>query len=135
MTSQLRGRLLTVKSEKKKMVESAAIRVTKSANTQVTEVITSERHLILEDRVVAAVAALLLCGATYFVIWGLLSVILDSGSGLGLVLVRWTWRLPLYAAVLTTIAAFVSPGWTYSIFGKVIARLAELIDEAVAPRK
>lgn len=124
-----------MESEKKKAVESAAIRVTKSANTQVTEVIPSERHLKLEDRVAAAVAAFLLCGTCYFVIWSLLSVILDNGSGLGLALIRWTWRLPVYATILTIVAAFVSPGWTYSIFGKVVARLADLIGEAVAPRK
>jgi len=121
--------------DKKKVVETAAIRVTKSANTQITEAIQSERDLRLEDRVAAAAAALLLCGVSYFVIWFLLSVILDNGTGVMFGLVPWTWRLPLYATILTTIMAFASPGWTYSIFGKVTALFADLIDQATAPRR
>jgi hypothetical protein len=124
-----------VETEKKNAMENAAIRVTKSSNAQVTEVIPNERHLKIEDRFAAAFAALLLCGATYFVIWGFLSVILDNGSGLGLALFRWTWRLPFYGTILTTIAAFVSPGWTISIFGKLVARLSDLIREAFAPHE
>lgn len=112
--------------EKKRSVERAAISVTRGANTQVTEVIERGPPLTVDDRIAAAVAAFVLCGATYFVVWFLMSLFLDNGTGALVGLIPWSRWLPVDLTALTTMAAWIAPGWTYRVFGKAMRPLEPL---------
>lgn len=116
-------------TDKKNATAQAAKKIVADSSTQVTELIESDRDLQLSDRIAASAAALILCGPCYFFLWLLLSFQFSAADGTGLLsLVFFTWRFPLLATLLTTLAAFVAPNWTTSIFGALMKRAEMLID-------
>src|SRR5579872_3423357 len=90
----------------------AAKKIVANSNTQVTELIESDRDLHFSDRIAASAAALILCGPCYFFLWLLISFQFSATDGTGLLsLIFFTWRFPLLATFITTLAAFVAPNW------------------------
>src|ERR1700739_1583693 len=116
--------------DRQKVIEAAKHAALRS--TVVTEVIekNEDEGLSLSDRFAAMFAALLLCGGTYFVIWLMIAVKLGVAAG-DVESAGWpwvlTWRLPLLATAITSLAAFLRPGWTYRYFGRITQAFGRLL--------
>jgi hypothetical protein len=116
-----------MESTQKKANAQAARRIVANSATQITDVIESDKDIHLWDRVAASAAAFILCGPSYFLVWFLLSFMWNTADGSGLLsLIFYTWRLPLLATVITSLAAFVAPSWTTWTFGALM-RWAEIL--------
>lgn len=118
--------------DKKKMAE-AAERISRRSATEITEVIEKDedKNLSLVDRFAAAAAALLVCGVSYFGIWFWLEFKVTAGTAISDAagyLWIWTWRAPFYATAITTLAAFLKPGWAYRCFGKLTKAFEDLMN-------
>jgi uncharacterized membrane protein len=120
-----------METDKKKVTAEAAKRVVANSATQITDVIESDGDLHLSDRVATSAAAFVLCGLGYFLVW--LFVII----GLQWITMPWvnlvsrffyTWRLPLLATLITTLAAFVAPSWAIWVFGALMKRAKTLLN-------
>lgn len=109
--------------DRKRAIAAAAERVAQNSNTEITEVIEPENppenDNALYDRIAAAAAAFVVCGACYFAIWLWVFFELESKlqGGLDIFL---SWRAPAVATVVTTVSAFFRPKWTYRIFGEIM---------------
>ena len=110
----------------------AAVHVSHRSNSVITELIEKDEDvgLTLPDRLAAALAAFFVCGGSYFAIW-LMIEIKTGGTLADLQPAIWlwflTWRLPFLATALTTLAAFIRPGWAYRWFGKITKSFDRLL--------
>lgn len=116
----------------KKKIAEAAEHVADRFKTEITEVIEADEDLdlALVDRFAAAAATFLVCGITYFGIW----LWLDFQAGVAVndaepavLLWLWTWQTPFIATFITTVVAFIRPGWAYRYFGKVTKVFAHIL--------
>ena len=101
----------------------AAVHVSHRSNSVTMEVIEKDEDvgLTLPARLSASLAAFFVCGGSYFAIWLMVEIKTgDTFPDLQPAIWLWilTWRLPFLATALTTLAAFLSPGWAYRWFGK-----------------
>jgi hypothetical protein len=117
--------------DRQKMARAAKCAAAHS-NTIITEVVEKDEDegLSLADRLAAAAAALLLCGASYFFIWFsvLIAMMRYNVSGDATLWVGvWTWRTPVIATAITGVFSFIRPGMAYRYFGKTVGWFERLL--------